>query len=146
MNKLREQGRAVFDRCGQVRAAASSASAPVGQPEGAWEGQPDQYEDRLKGKHHQININKLPEQGRTVFDRCGQVGVAASSASAPAGQPEGAWEGQPEGCERQDEAWPFLAWSLEPDEAWPSTDSGTWFPPTPDSWCCLPPDFRLFGP
>ena len=107
---------------------------------------PHQYQDHLKGKHHRKNMNKFREQGRTVFDRCGQVRAAASSASAPAGQPEGAREGQPEGCERQDEAWPFLAWSLEPDEAWPSTDSGTWFPPTPDSWCCLPPDFRLFGP
>ena len=91
-------------------------------------------------------MNKLREQGRTVFDKCDQVRVAASSASAPAGQPEGAWEGQPEGCEWQDEAWPLLAWSLEPGEAWPSTDSGTWFPSTPDFWYYLPPDFGLFGP
>ena len=111
---------------------------------------PHQYADHLKGKQHRNNMNKLREQGRTVFDGCGQVRAAASGASAPAGQPEGAWEGQPEGCEWQDEAWPLLAWSLEPgcecqDEAWPFLpDSGTSFPPTPDPWCCLPPDFGLW--
>ena len=146
MIKLREQG----------GAAASSASVPAERPEGAGEGQPDEYEGHAKDK------------GCTVFDGCGQVRAAASGASAPAGQPEGAWEGQPEGCEWQDEAWPLLAWSLEPgcqwqdeawpllawslepgcecqDEAWPFLpDSGTSFPPTPDPWCCLPPDFGLW--
>ena len=90
-------------------------------------------------------MNKLREQGRAAVDGCGQVGAAASSASALAGRSEGAREGQPEGCERQDEAWPFLPWGLELGEAWPSTDSGTWFPTTPDAWCCLPPDFGPYG-
>ena len=145
MNRLREQGRTVSDRCGQVGAAVSSASAPAGRPEGAWEEQRDQYENQLQGKHHRENMNKLREQGHAVFNGCCQVVAAASGVSAPAGQSEGAWEGQPGGFGRQDEAWPFLPWGFELGEAWPSTGSGTWFPTTPDAWCCLPPDFGPYG-
>ena len=112
---------------------------------GAWEEQRDQYENQLQGKHHRENMNKLREQGHTVFDGCCQVVAAASGASAPAGQSEGAWEGQPGGFGRQDEAWPFLPWDLEHGEAWPSTGSGAWFPTTPDAWYCLPPDFGPYG-
>ena len=65
-----------------------------------------QYQDHLKGKVHRTNMNRLRVQGRAAVDGCGQVGAAASSASALAGRSEGAREGQPEGCERQDEAWP----------------------------------------
>ena len=146
MNKLRAQGRTVLDRCSQVGAAASSASVPAGRSEGACEGQPDEYKVRSEGKHRRRDVNKFREQGCTVLEGCDQVGAAPSGASASAGQPEGAWEGRPEGCEWQDEAWPFPAWGLEPVEAWPLADSGTWFSPTPDPWCCSPPDFGFYGP
>ena len=48
-----------------------------------------QYMQHLKGNHHRKTMNRLREQGRAVSDRCGQVGAAVSSASAPAGRPDG---------------------------------------------------------
>ena len=145
LNTLRAQGRTGLDRCSQVGAVASSASVPVGRSEGACEGQPDECKVRSAGRHRRRDVNKLREQVCTVFDGCGQVGAAPSGASASAGQPEGAWEGRPKGCEWRDEAWPFLDWGLEPAGAWPLADSGNWFLPTPDPWSCSPHEFGFYG-
>ena len=146
LNKLRAQDRTVLDRCSQVKAAASSAFVPVGQSEGACEGQPDECKVRSEGKHRQRDVNKLREHCCTVFEGCDQVVAASSGASASAGQPEGAWEGRPEACGWQDEAWPFPPWGLQLVDAWSSADSGTWFSPAPDPWSYSPPDFGFHGP
>ena len=65
--------------------------------------------------------------------------------SRSGGQPEGAWEGRPEACEWQDEAWPFPSWDFHHVDVWPSADSGTWFSPAPQPWSYSPPDFGFHG-